>query len=97
MQLHQQGLNSVQISNEMNRLGIKTPRGKGYNNKIIWVTTKKRKLREDRLNDSDIVINSIKPCFLISNRCLIRILILIRINFQINYSNLFRNVLKILV
>ena len=63
MQLHQQGLNSVQISNELNRLGIKTPRGKTYNHKIIWFTIKKWKLREDRLKDSDIIINSIKPCF----------------------------------
>jgi hypothetical protein len=63
MQLHHQGLNSVEISNEMNRLGIKTPRGKIYNYKIIWATIKKWQLREDRLNDSEIVINSIEPCF----------------------------------
>ena len=37
MQLDQDGLNSVQISNEMNRLGIKTPRGKSYTYKNIWV------------------------------------------------------------
>ncbi len=47
----------------MNRLGIKTPRGKIYNYKIIWATIKKWQLREDRLNDSEIVINSIEPCF----------------------------------
>jgi len=41
MQLHQDDLNSVQISNEMNRLGIKTPRGKSYTYKNILVTTKK--------------------------------------------------------
>ena len=51
MQFHQNGLNSVQIANEMNRLGIKTPRGKSYTYKNIWVTIKKWKLREVRVND----------------------------------------------
>ena len=60
MQLHHQGLNSVEISNEMNRLGIKTPRGKIYNYKIIWATIKKWQLREDRLNDSEIIPAIIK-------------------------------------
>ena len=53
----------IKIDTGMNRLGIKTPRGKIYNYKIIWATIKKWQLREDRLNDSEIVINSIEPCF----------------------------------
>ena len=61
MQLHQNGLNSVQIANEMNRLGIKTPRGKSYTYKNIWVTIKKWKLREVRMNDFEVTINSIEP------------------------------------
>ena len=61
MQLHQDGLNSVQISNEMNRLGIKTPRGKSYTYKNIWVTIKKWKLRELRMNDFEVTINSVAP------------------------------------
>ena len=61
MQFHQNGLNSVQIANEMNRLGIKTPRGKSYTYKNIWVTIKKWKLREVRMNDFEVTINSIEP------------------------------------
>lgn len=61
MQLHQDGLNSVQISNEMNRLGIKTPRGKSYTYKNIWVTIKKWKLRELRMIDVEVTINSVAP------------------------------------
>ena len=61
MQLDQDGLNSVQISNEMNRLGIKTPRGKSYTYKNIWVTINKWKLRELRMNDFEVTINSVEP------------------------------------
>ena len=61
MQLDQDGLNSVQISNEMNRLGIKTPRGKSYIYKKIWVTKNKWKLRELRINDFEVTINSVEP------------------------------------
>ena len=61
MQLDQYGLNSVQISNEMNRLGIKTSRGKSYTYKNIWVTINKWKLRELRMNDFEITINSVEP------------------------------------
>ena len=61
MQLDQDGLNSVQISNEMNRLGIKTHRGKSYTHKNIWVTINKWKLRELRMNDFEVTINSVEP------------------------------------
>ena len=40
----------------MNRLGLKSPRGRPYTGKLVWVTIKKWREREERMNDCRITI-----------------------------------------
>ena len=61
MELKGLGLDTTQIANEMNRLGLESPRGRPYTGKLVWVTVKKWKDREVRMNDSEITINSVEP------------------------------------
>ena len=58
--LQGQGLDTTQIANEMNRLGLKSPRGRPYTGKLVWVTIKKWREREERMNDWRITTNSIE-------------------------------------
>lgn len=61
LELQSQGLDTTQIANEMNRLGLKSPRGRPYTGKLVWVTIKKWRERDERMNDCRITINSIEP------------------------------------
>ena len=49
LELQSQGLDTNQIANEMNRLGLKSQRGRPYTGKLVWVTIKKWKEREERM------------------------------------------------
>ena len=51
-QLHLDGYSNKQISECLNSRGIKTPRGKTYSQKLIWVTLKKYKNRLERMDDT---------------------------------------------
>ena len=51
-QLHLNGYSNKQISEYFNSRGIKTPRGKTYSQKLIWVTLKKYKKRLERMDDT---------------------------------------------
>lgn len=48
-------MNSVEISDFMNSYGIRTPRNKSYNPKIVWVSLKKYRARLDRHNNDKII------------------------------------------
>ena len=67
LELQTLGLNTVEIAKEMNRLGLKSPRGRPYTPKLIWVTIKKWRLREERMKDCRVTINSIEPVITIPN------------------------------
>ena len=67
LELQTLGLNTVEIAKEMNKMGIKSPRGRLYTPKLIWVTIKKWRLREDRMKDCRVTINSIEPVITIPN------------------------------
>lgn len=51
-QLHLNGYSNKQISEYFNSRVIKTPRGKTYSQKLIWVTLKKYKKRLERMDDT---------------------------------------------
>ena len=46
------GLNSVQISEFLNRHQISTPTGLSYNPKLVWVTHDKFQKRKQRVNST---------------------------------------------
>ena len=50
--LYQRGLNSVEISDFLNRHQISTPTGLSYNPKIVWVTHDKFQKRKQRINST---------------------------------------------
>ena len=56
LELQGQGLDTTQIANENNRLGLKSPRGRPYTGKLVWVTIKKWKERDELINDCRITI-----------------------------------------
>ena len=64
MHLHDIGLSNNEIADYLNRKGIKKPRGKSYRNKDIWISVKKWKLRQNRLKDTEISIQSVLPIVL---------------------------------
>lgn len=51
-QLHLNGYSNRQISEHFNSRGIKTPRGRVYSQKLIWMTLKKYKKRLIRMDDT---------------------------------------------
>lgn len=46
--LYQKGLNSVEIASQLNERGVRTPSGKAYYPKLVWVTQNKFKRRTAR-------------------------------------------------
>ena len=55
--LSDQGCSNLQISQFLNSLELKTPRGTTYTQKLIWVTLKKYRDRLIRINDTYTVIH----------------------------------------
>ena len=51
-QLHLNGYSNRQTSEYFNSWGIKTPRGRVYSRKLIWMTLKKYKKRSIRMDDT---------------------------------------------
>jgi hypothetical protein len=49
--LYESGLSTQTISDLLNTLQIKTPRGKKYSSELVWVTIDKWKKRQHRLID----------------------------------------------
>ena len=56
LELQGQSSETTQIANEMNRLGLKSPRGRPYTGKWVWVTIKKWRERDERTNNCRITI-----------------------------------------
>ena len=52
-QLHLDGYSNKQITDYFNSRCIKTPRGKTYSQKLIWMTLKKYKKRLERMKDTN--------------------------------------------
>ena len=52
--LRQNGYSNKEISDYLNDRGIRSPNGKVYSPKLIWVTLKKYQNRFERLNDYQI-------------------------------------------
>ena len=59
--LHDKGYSNKQIAEKLNQDGVKTPIGFTYSQKLIWVTIKKWKDRDNRMNDCTITLNSVEP------------------------------------
>ena len=59
--LHEQGLNSREIADHLNDLGIRSPRGGTYSSKLVWVTLKKFKNRQERMRNTTYTVNRIYP------------------------------------
>lgn len=55
--LYRQGLNSVQISDFMNKTGIVSPTGLRYNPILIWVTHDKFQKRKKRILDTKVTVD----------------------------------------
>ena len=66
MKLHNDGFSDKEISKFLNNQGIISPRGREYYPSLIWVTRKKLKDREKRLNEYEIEIG--KMSFYIKKR-----------------------------
>ena len=56
--LSDEGMSNKQISEFLNSMGIKTPKGKDYYPKLIWVTLKKYRKRLDRYSAYKVVRSS---------------------------------------
>lgn len=56
LELQGQGLDTTQIANEINRLGLKSPRGRPYTGNLVWVASKRWRERGDQINDWRITI-----------------------------------------
>ena len=59
--LYGQGLDSREIADHLNDLGIRSPRGGIYSSKLVWITHKKFKKRQERLKDTTYTVNRIYP------------------------------------
>ena len=59
--LYQQGLNSREIADHLNELGIRTPKGGTYYSRLVWVTQKKFKRRQERMKDTNWTVDRIYP------------------------------------
>ncbi len=59
--LHRKGLNSRDIADYLNQRGILSPRGGSYSPKLVWVTQKKFKRRQDRMKDTTYTVDRIYP------------------------------------
>ena len=59
--LHDKGYSNTQIAEKLNQDGVKTPRGFSYSQKLIWVTIKKQKDRDNRMNNCTITLTSVEP------------------------------------
>ena len=56
LELQGQGLDTTQIAIEINLLGLKSPRGRPYTGKLVWVTIKKWRERDKQMDDYRITI-----------------------------------------
>jgi len=61
LKLSNQGLSNKEISDNLNTNGIRPPRTKEYTSKLIWVTLKKIRQREERTKNTNTVFG--KPSF----------------------------------
>ena len=61
--LHEQGLNSREIADHLNDLGIRSPHGGTYSSKLVWITHKKFKNRQERMRDTTYTIDAIYPVY----------------------------------
>jgi hypothetical protein len=59
--LYGQGLNSREIADHLNGRGIRSPHGGTYSSKLVWITHKKFKKRQERLKDTTYTVNRIYP------------------------------------
>ena len=59
--LYQQGLNSREIADHLNDRGIRPPKGGTYSSKLVWVTHKKFKIRQERMKDTHWTVDRIFP------------------------------------
>ena len=59
--LHDQGLNTREIADHLNDRGIRSPKGGTYSSKLVWVTHKKFKKRQERMKDTTYTVDRIYP------------------------------------
>ena len=57
--LHESGLTSAQIADELNARGILTPKGLRYYPELVFVTRRKFELRMERSTSADLCISNI--------------------------------------
>ena len=61
--LYGQGLNSREIADHLNERGIRSPHGGTYSSKLVWITHKKFKNRQERMKDTTYTIDAIYPVY----------------------------------
>ena len=61
--LYGQGLNSREIADHLNDQEIRSPRGGTYSSKLVWITHKKFKNRQERMKDATYTIDAIYPVY----------------------------------
>jgi DNA-binding transcriptional MerR regulator len=59
--LYGQGLNNREIANYLNECGIRSPHGGIYSSKLVWVTHKKFKDKQERIKDTTFTVDKIYP------------------------------------
>ena len=59
LSLHERGLNSAQIADELNARGILTPKGLRYYPELVFVTRRKLELRMGRSTSADLCVSNI--------------------------------------
>ena len=59
--LHQIGWTNRDIADHLNQRGILSPRGGSYSPKLVWVTHKKFKRRQERMRDTMYTIDEVYP------------------------------------
>ena len=57
--LHNKGLSDKEISEFLNANNIKTPRGLKYYQELVFATRRKRRLREERIKDTEVTVGKI--------------------------------------
>ena len=61
--LYGQGLDSREIADHLNGRGIRSPHGGTYSSKLVWITHKKFKNRQERMRDTTYTIDAIYPVY----------------------------------
>lgn len=58
--LYEEGLSDARIAEELNNIGIRTPKGLEYYSELVFVTRRKYSLRQLRKKEHDLTIHNVQ-------------------------------------